>query len=776
MGTDTFLDALLAAFDARARHGVAELVPVALLWPDKACQWEPIAAKVRSRRLVLELGDYDPENFRGPAYWIRGILDGAIHVPNPVDGQIPIVYLPRYDRYDIRAMEDADARLKPLAELQYRGAIFAQQNGRDWTIAAFLQSKLGGLGVDVPDDQATKDAMLRARAELATQSVDELRRRAPLKASFFDSLLAPDLDRDILRWLNDPAAFRASLTPDQWDAFRSRFADRFGIGLDEGEIAVAGQLGRRAGPWGGVWQRYAEAADRYPTVEQRLRDAAPKRVRDTVGLFDGPLGAWPQDNEEGETRLRHAYAEVASLDSSAAAERIVALELEHGERRAWVWAGLGEAPLAMSAEHLAALAGLTRHLVPPDSVSRIVDAYVDGVWQADDAVMRALAATTAKPDRDAVSGVARAIYTDWLDAGARRFQDAVGEAAGDYVVEPLTEWPPGTCLVFIDGLRFDVGRRVEAALADQGFVATLRPRLAALPTITSTAKPAVSPVIARLGPGNGLAPAPKAGGPDLTIAGLRSLLAAEGYQVLQDGDTGDPEGRAWTEHGDIDELGHKQQAKLPALLDDEVRSLCERIAGLLEAGWRQVVVVTDHGWLYVPGGLPKVELPYYLTKDERMKKGRTGRLADGAVAPGGTVPWFWDADVRMAVAPGIATFVAGAVYEHGGVSPQECITPVITVHAAAAPRGPVALLINWRGLRADVSAAGAPDESRIDLRRKAGDPGSSLLAAPASVSSEGSARILLGDGDAIDTPAFLVLLDGEGRVIAQDTVTIGGEG
>jgi hypothetical protein len=618
--------------------------------------------------------------------------------------------------------------------------------------------------------------LLRARAELVTQPVDELRKRAPLKAAFFDSLLAPDLDRDILRWLNDPAAFRASLTPDHWEAFRSRFTDRFGIGLDEGEIAVAGKLGRQAGAWAAVWRRYADAPDRYPTIEQRLRDAAPKRVRDTMGLFDGPLGAWPQDNEDAETHLRHAYADEALLDPSAAAERIAALELEHVDRRTWVWAGLGEAPLAMTSEHLAALARLTRHVLPAGTIPEIVAAYVDGVWQADDAVMRALAATTAKPDRDAVCGVVRAIYTDWLDAGARRFQDAVGEAAGDYVVQPLTDWPAGTCLVFIDGLRFDVGRRVETALVAMGCTVTVQPRLTALPTITSTAKPAVSPVVARLFAGNGLAPASKAGGPDLTIAGLRSLLAAEGYQVLQDGGTGDPEGLAWTEHGDIDELGHKQQAKLPALLDGEVRSLCERIAGLLDAGWRQVIVVTDHGWLYLPGELPKVELPYYLTKDEGMKKGRTGRLADGAVAPGGTVPWFWDPAVRMAVAPGIATFVAGVVYEHGGVSPQECITPLITVRAAAAPRGPIVLSISWRGLRADVSAAGAPDESRIDLRRKAGDPGSSLLAGPVSVSPESMARILVGDGDATETPAFLVLLDGEGRVIAQETVTIGGEG
>src|SRR5205814_1183892 len=142
-------------------------------------------------------------------------------------------------------------------------------------------------------------------------------------------------------------------------------------------------------------------------------------------------------------------------------------------------------------------------------------------------------------------------------------------------------------------------------------------------------------------------------------------------------------------------LGHKQQAKLPALLVPEVDLLVERIGSLLAAGWSQITVVTDHGWLYVPGGLPKVDLPLYLTKDERMRKGRTGRLADGAIAPGGTVPWYWDPDVRMAVAPGISVFVAGPVYEHGGVSLQECVTPVITVTARTTTdtRGPVTLTV-----------------------------------------------------------------------------------
>lgn len=774
MAGDTFLDALICALDARARFGPAEARPVAVLWPDQGVQWRPIVPLVRSARLVLELGDYEPPSLRGPAYWIRGVLDGAVEVAVPQAGHVPIVYLPGYARSDIRAVEEADAKLKPLADLQYRGTIFAQQNGRDWTVAAFLQSKLGGLGVELGEDEATKEALLRARLELAAQPVEELRRRAPLRAPYFDALLEPDLDRDVLAWLSDPAAFQASLDPEKWAAFRARFRDRFGLDLDEGEPAIASQLGRRAGPWAGVWQRYVEAPDRYPVIEKLLRDAAPKRVRDAVGLFDGPLGSWPQDNEEAESRLRQALVEVASLDTAAAAERIAALEADHGARRGWVWAELEEAPLAGALGHLAVLATATRRLLPPGSVSDIVETYVAGAWTTDDAVMRALAAPITKQDRDAVAGAVRALYAGWLDDGARRFQAAVGESAQDYVIEPVGEWPAGTCLVFVDGLRFDVGRRVEAALSTLGVAATLRPRLAALPTITSTAKPAVSPVVAHLGPGSGLAPTPKAGGADLAVAGLRALLQADGYQVLMDGDTGDPTGRAWTEHGDIDELGHKQQAKLPALLEGEVRSLCERIVGLLEAGWTQVVVITDHGWLYLPGCLPKVELPYYLTKDERMKKGRCGRLADGAVAPGATVPWYWDPAVRMAVAPGIAAFVAGVVYEHGGVSPQECITPVITAQAAAAPQGSVTLSISWRGLWADVRAEGAAPGTSIDLRYKAGAPNTSLLAAAVPVGPEGMASALVGDDDAIGRLAYLVLLEGR-RVVAQVNVTIGGD-
>jgi hypothetical protein len=318
----------------------------------------------------------------------------------------------------------------------------------------------------------------------------------------------------------------------------------------------------------------------------------------------------------------------------------------------------------------------------------------------------------------------------------------------------------------------DVARRIKHLLDGRLEVAG-GARLTALPTITSTAKPAVAPVASALGPGKMLSPAPAAGGADIAVAGLRKLLGESGYQVLDGKETGEPTGRAWTELGDLDEIGHLEPWSLPEVIDREVEKVVERVGVLLGAGWQQVAIVTDHGWLYLPGGLPKVDFPISVTKDDRGRKGRTARLAEGAKAPGQTVPWYWDPDVRMAVAPGIATFVGGAVYEHGGVSPQECVTPVITIRGAATAAGPVEIVTIWTGLRARVSVEGAPSDAQVDIRRKAGDDGTSLIdgARPLAV---GAASILVPDEDAEGTSVFVVVLSASGALLGQASVTVGG--
>ncbi|MDZ7697084.1 MAG: hypothetical protein U5R49_09255 [Deltaproteobacteria bacterium] len=77
---------------------------------------------------------------------------------------------------------------------------------------------------------------------------------------------------------------------------------------------------------------------------------------------------------------------------------------------------------------------------------------------------------------------------------------------------------------------------------------------------------------------------------------------------------GSPEDCAWTELGFLDTYGHDQGAKLAWRVEEELTALAQRIGDLLQAGWTVVKVITDHGWLLMPGGLPRAELPKHLTE------------------------------------------------------------------------------------------------------------------------------------------------------------------
>jgi len=56
-------------------------------------------------------------------------------------------------------------------------------------------------------------------------------------------------------------------------------------------------------------------------------------------------------------------------------------------------------------------------------------------------------------------------------------------------------------------------------------------------------------------------------------------------------------------------------------------------------------------------------------------------------------PRYWDASVRIAAPPGAEAFRAGDVYSHGGLSPQECVTPDIMLGGSGANPGAAAAKI-----------------------------------------------------------------------------------
>jgi hypothetical protein len=112
------------------------------------------------------------------------------------------------------------------------------------------------------------------------------------------------------------------------------------------------------------------------------------------------------------------------LNPAMAAKEIVKLEAAHKERREWVWAKLGMAPLALAMEYLNNLALATQKPLSGDSPKAMAEAYVENGYRVDLACLEAMAGVTGK-DTDAVGAVLNAIYRPWLEAAAGLFQNVV---------------------------------------------------------------------------------------------------------------------------------------------------------------------------------------------------------------------------------------------------------------------------------------------------------------------------------------------------------------
>ncbi len=295
----------------------------------------------------------------------------------------------------------------------------------------------------------------------------------------------------------------------------------------------------------------------------------------------------------------------------------------------------------------------------------------------------------------------------------------------------------------------------------------------ALPSVTATAKPAVSPVADQLSADletDAFRPFVSATGKVLTTDRFRQLLVEQEYQVLATGETGEPSGMGWTELGDLDHYGHAQGWKLAWRVDEVVREFVDRLAALLEAGWKTVRVVTDHGWLLLPGGLPKSELPSFLVE---TRWGRCAVLKDTSVVDTAVVTWYWSPHVRVAMAPGIHVFRSGVEYAHGGLSVQECVAMELTVTQQGASGPPATIAaVRWSGLRCRVQVEGTAQGLRVDIRTKAADPSTSITAAK-NVSVEGPTALLVEDDRYEGTAAVVVLLTTDDRAIARQSTTVG---
>lgn len=774
----TLIEALSTALaDAAKVNGSVQVRPAAVLWTDAEAQWVPALARLRDEEPgLVQLGDFKPELRQGPAIWLKCAVAGLIQGMNG-EARPRVLYLSGVSRSDLRAIESCPRDLQPLAELQYRGVFWSQANGKDWTLNAFLTSKSGGLGLDVAQDKATQEALLQAlqAGVLLDRNVDDLKGRT-INAEWLLSLLAPNPTRDLLLWMNEPEPARRQWGDVLWDVFTKRCKADFGFDpLADGVLVAAERLAKAEGKWAAVAELYRDSFGSFPNVFTLLTKVQPPQL----GLFPDQhlLAGYPQVNEQSELGLRYALLACGGMMAPQARAAVLAAENEHGLRRGWLWARMGRSPLAIALGELALLAERSASVPIGQTPAELATGYQQTGWQVDQAALHALASVQAKADLEAVSAALRAMYLPWLEEVARRLQEAAKATGGlpPLPTESTSGNGAGTCTVFVDGLRYDVAVQLQQRLSVLGGT-SLSAHWTSLPSVTASGKAWCSPVsahIAGTADDTEFEPRVASDGKPLSGHNLRKLLTEHGVQPLDRHETGDPQGQGWTEAGDLDHYGHEHGVRLARDLSTQLDHVVERVGELSDAGWKRVRVVTDHGWLLMPGGLPKSELAKHQTE---TRWGRCAVLKDSAYGTPLTFGWDWCKAVQVAYAPGVSSFIAGAEYAHGGISLQECLVPVLQLDCvgAAGSAAPVTFKsVTWKGLRCTVVVEGAAPGQRVDIRTKAALASSSLASSDKPL-EDGKASLAVVDDEQMAAAAVVVVLAADGEVLQKQATTVGG--
>lgn len=747
----TPLDGLIDALDAAgAYNAAAQAAPEAVLWCDLDREFTSLLPSVRARLPnLLTLGEIDPAARTGPAVWLRAAAARALTEVTWPSGKPPVIYLPGVSRETLRDAEACPPLLAPLVWLGVAGAWFGHVNGKDWTLRGFLAADRGSLNLEVADDAATRAALAEAAPVVFSRPLDQLRGQR-WNADSLHALLSPDLEADMLAWMG------GKMDAARFSAFAARAVKD--LCFDPRKLSpqdAARRLARKEGRWAQVWDRFDAASGRgHEAVVALLGLEEP-------GTLFADDAAYPAVNARREDALRHALLRLDGMARDQASIDILRLETEHGPRRDTVWGRRGESPLALAIGRLAVIAQAPNW--PAHNPQALAASYAESGARIDRAALAALAAAPSDSDRAAVTAALRAIYLPWVEDGALALQHLVKTGVLDLKAKPATS--SADAVVFVDGLRMDLGIALAEALERAGAAASLDWRWTGFPTSTATCKPLVTPV-ANLLRGDASAADLTPATPDgrsANHAALRSLMADQGWGFTRDAP------RVWLETGTFDEDGHSLQVRLADQVEQGVANCAAFILDLARAG-RRVRVVTDHGWLLIPGGLEKAVLDTALVEADG-KRTRCARIKPGAPTTYDFAPWSWNGDVQVAFATGAMSFFAGYDYAHGGISPQECVTPVIDVAPMGILRSVSITKAEWTGLRLRIEATGGAD-LRADLRAGSETSGPSLLKDIRVLDEAGCASMLVSDVHEGKT-ATLVVLDDEDRVLAMRTLVVG---
>jgi hypothetical protein len=751
--------------------GVA-IKPCVILWTDPERQWEGVINDLKEELPELYiLGDYSPENRTGPAIWLKCIESKTISVNH--EDIIPIFYLPGISMQHLNDAENCEKEIQPLVEYLNRGAVWHHPNGRDWTPYLFLSTEPGGLQLKVSKDESTKKALLRALPVIMNEKAKDLSVNH-IDSDFINHLVAPDFIREILIWMNNPKVIMKRRSKEEWESFSDQSEREYCFHPDrDGEIRAAQLLTERKGPWLKVWERFFESPNNYPNLVKLLHKVDPP-----IDKNEKEMDSYPAYNTIREEQLADSLTELKGKRRDEIVPIIMNLNQEHGLRRDWVWARVQLSQYAIAIEHLAKLAQLTEKPLNASSTIELGDLYANEGWKVDKVLMDSLACCLSIIHEEPILEIANILYYEWIDRSAKNLQEAIFRE-GNILIPKLetVSAKEGRLILFVDGLRYDISKFLLIQLSYMGYKIDMSWDWSPIPSITQTAKYYVSPINHLL---NGdetcldLNPKILETGQTINHQRFNGLLSKNDIEIIDNQSYGDPNGKGWTESGTIDQKGHSDGWMISRRINQVIQDLALRIDALIKHGWKEVLIVTDHGWLMVPMSFDKADIPKNITD---LKWGRCAVLKETSQTDFQLIPWFWSDMIKTTSPPGASCFRNGMQFSHGGISLQELVVPRILVTEDGIDTNESRISEHrWIGLRCQIQIENPRRENKVDIRKRINDPESSLIEGRIAreTSPDGTISLPIGDPDNEGLDAFVVIIDEEGKIVHYSPTTIGG--
>ncbi|MCP4752429.1 MAG: BREX-1 system phosphatase PglZ type B, partial [Proteobacteria bacterium] len=415
---------------------------------------------------------------------------------------------------------------------------------------------------------------------------------------------------------------------------------------------------------------------------------------------------------------------------------------------------------------------LTSSALSAGSVDDLASEYRSWGWKADNAVLKSLESINTIDDLEAVSSAVRSIYLPWIEESALHLQNQW--QANDKVFESKS-YDDEECLLFIDGLRFDCAKRLIEILEKKNLAIEEVVRWSALPSLTGTGKYVVAPLNKK----DFIKEDPEQYNFEpITNYEFKKRLSEADWSLVERNSPSPEKSslesqKIWNEYGNIDHEGHDRGWKLVKHLDSMLKEIVDRIDELVSKGWKTIRIVTDHGWLLLPGGLPKAELASSLADN---KWGRCASIKSGAEYQEKLYPWYWNPNQYFALAEGVSCYRKNQEYTHGGLSLQECLLLDIVVRVGKEneSKGRVEITdVVWKGLRCKIAVDGSVVGLTIDIRTQAGNEESSVVMSRKPIKESGVGSVVVENEDLEGTDAIIVLIDEKGRLMAQLNTKIG---